>query len=242
MSSQKIIKNLVYLNEFLTECSCKNKHFPEPTLHIPNGYKSYISEYIKEHGLAEVHTKWYNYLQNDKLSENKINNVIDHYFKDILGEATYKDLRRDAPNYLNIRTKSKKTKGSRYQDIDENGIVRFRTPSHTVPGRIYTQFVKLLDLDDIIRQYSASRTPIQIARMALAGDIEVHCTDPSWKYWGFQYIGSQNNYALNNEPRIPKIRNPRLQGSVCKHLDNVLFILPFQSAVIGRDLQKLGIL
>lgn len=155
----------------------------------------------------------------------------------MLTEDTYKDLRRRAPDYLNIRDKSKDTPGSDYIGI-EGDVVSFETPSHTDPGKKYTQTIKLLELFPLIKKYSGSKKSIVIVRMAIEGQIEVHCTDPSWKYWGFQHIGTRKNYAIEPEPRRPDVRNPNMQGSVCKHLDNVLYVLPFHASEITRDLRK----
>lgn len=192
---------------------------------IKGGCKQYINDHIKSYGLQKLITE----VGSDLITEE---------LKHIIGEKTYKDLRIDAPKFLNIRVKSKETPGSRYITIDEDNICHFKTASHTHPGVVYDQRVKLLKLDKLIRQYSGIKKPIEIIRMALEEDIAVHCTDPSWKYWGFQYIGTRKKYATEPEPRYPKIRNPNLKGSVCKHLDNVLFILPFQNSKIMHDLRK----
>lgn len=154
-----------------------------------------------------------------------------------LDEKTYKDLRRDAPNFLNIRGKSKKTPGTDYKGIEEDVLI-FESPSYTKPGVSYTQKIRLVALNDLIANNDGSKKPIDIVRTALEGDIEVHCTDPSWLYWGFKYIGTRDRYAIEPEPRFPKVRNPQLKGSVCKHLDNVLLVLPFWASEITRDLRK----
>jgi hypothetical protein len=39
------------------------------------------------------------------------------------------------------------------------------------------------------------------------------------------------------EKRMPKIRNPNLDGTVCKHLDNALLVLPFVVSSIVKDLK-----
>lgn len=207
---------------------------------VNGGIKQYIQENIGEYGIDEVAGIWETELVSEfsDLDDLQIGTIVEGNLIHILGEKTYKDLRRDAPNFLRIRDKSRQTPGSTYVGIDENNIIAFKTPSHTHPGVTYDQQVKLLDLEYLIQHYAGIKKPIEIVRLALEGNIEVHCTDPSWKYWGFQYIGTKKNYAVVPEPRYPKIRNPRLKGSVCKHLDNVLFVLPFQNAKIARDLVK----
>jgi hypothetical protein len=75
-----------------------------------------------------------------------------------------------------------------------------------------------------------------------SGDLLVHCNDPSWKYWGWQYIGTKKGYAMRSEKRYPKIRNPRLTGTVCKHLLQVLQVLPFYSNDIVKAYRAKGII
>lgn len=207
---------------------------------IDGGYRRYILDHIHDVGLVEIVKIWRLELQDiyRGIYEDQLVEIIDTNMYHILGEKTYKDLRRDAPNFLRIRAKSRNTPGSRFISMDENDVITFETPSHTIPGVDYNQYVKLLDLDKLLRMYVGRKSDMEIVRMALAGDIEVHCTDPSWKYWGFQYIGTKDKYSLQPEPRFPKVRNPYLKGSVCKHLDNVLYILPFQSTRIISFLKQ----
>lgn len=154
-----------------------------------------------------------------------------------LDEETYKDLRRRAPHYLNIRDKSKKTPGSTYRGIEDD-VIEFTTPSFTTPGVVYTQHIKLLDLNRLIQTESGTKLPKHIVRDAMMGDIEVHCTDPSWLYWGFKYIGTKDKYSIEPERRYPKVRNPNLEGSICKHLDSALLAMPFNISEVVRDLRQ----
>jgi hypothetical protein len=53
-------------------------------------------------------------------------------------------------------------------------------------------------------------------------DILVYCDCPAFLYRGFAYIATKMGFAVKKESRPPRIRNPRLRGSVCKHLVAVL--------------------
>ena len=231
----KVVKRDMTGNEY--EMLVYLNGISERNVVITDGYKKYINDHIGDIGITNLAEMWINELPTE-YADYKKNIIVDDTMLHILGEKTYKDLRRDAPNYLRIRDKSKKTPGSRYIEIDEDNIIHFKTPSHTHAGVTYDQKVKLLQLEELIQTHSGVKKPSQIVRMALAGDIKVHCTDPSWLYWGFQYIGTKDKYATDPEKRYPKIRNPQLKGSVCKHLDNVLFILPFQTSTIVKDLRE----
>lgn len=209
---------------------------------IEGGWTQYIKDNIQRVGSLELALMWRDQLleEFDGISLNEVDEMIYSYMLYSLNEKTYKDLRRKAPNYLNIRQKSKANKkGSFFTELDGD-VMFFRTPSFTKEGITYEQRVRLVKLPEIIKQYKGRLKPIEIARLALKADIEVHCTDPSWKYWGFQYIGSRDNYSIFPEPRFPRINNPNTKGSVCKHLDNVLLILPFQNSKLASQLKENG--
>jgi dihydrodipicolinate synthase/N-acetylneuraminate lyase len=53
-------------------------------------------------------------------------------------------------------------------------------------------------------------------------DILVHCSCPSFLYHGYAYIATKLGFAIKREGRPPRIRNPGLRGTVCKHLVVVL--------------------
>lgn len=176
------------------------------------------------------------------MTQENLKDIIKEEIRQILFEVTAKELRTNATDgFLNIRTKSKGTPGTYYKGITKEGLVYFITPSHNNNVRSYIQTIELLDFDKYLTEFQDTLQPIEIVRKIIAGDIKVHCTDPSWLYWGFQYKGTKNGYARFPENRPPKIRNPKLQGSTCKHIDNALLSLPFVATRITSDLMKLGI-
>ncbi len=161
-------------------------------------------------------------------------------FIEILGEKTYKDLMANAPDFLNVRQKSRAaTQIPRYLGV-HGDTVKWKIESYTKEGITYNQDVRLMDLQELTDNMDGLQRPIDVVRKAIQGNIEVHCTDPSWKYWGFQYIGTRDQYAIEPETRSPDIRNPQKKGSICKHLDAVLYVLPFWSSKITSDLKKGG--
>jgi len=56
------------------------------------------------------------------------------------------------------------------------------------------------------------------------GDVHVRCTCPSMLYHGFAFEGTSLRYlyGVPRENRFPKIRNPNLRGTMCKHCDKVV--------------------
>lgn len=55
-------------------------------------------------------------------------------------------------------------------------------------------------------------------------DWHVRCTCPSMLYFGFSYQATAMRYlyGVPRENRFPKIRNPNLRGTMCKHCDKVI--------------------
>ena len=55
-------------------------------------------------------------------------------------------------------------------------------------------------------------------------DIHIRCSCPSFLYHGFAYMGTQLRYlyGIPIEKRFPKVRNPNLKSTACKHCDVVL--------------------
>lgn len=129
---------------------------------------------------------------------------------------------------------------------DKTCIVRFTTgkSGHTLQD-VY------VSLEDFWEMYDANESSDK--KMSLAsllnlvimhGDLKIYCTCPSWIYGGYKYMATQLDYAYQStEDRFPKIRNPHLMGTVCKHVYVVLKALPYQKfgiqAAIKKELDKL---
>ncbi len=56
------------------------------------------------------------------------------------------------------------------------------------------------------------------------GDIHIRCNCPAATYWGYNFIDTELKtlYGVPKETRYPKIRNPQLKGTICKHEDAVI--------------------
>lgn len=160
-------------------------------------------------------------------------------------DAGYKRLIKLSKQTPGFVKRSKTQILSYYQGTTKEGLVRFMTPSGTMPGVYYRQNVQLVDLDKLIKKHKDKKKPQEIVKLAVQGNLKVTCNDPagndepSWIYWGFKYLATEKNYLYKgNETRFPEIRNPKLKGSLCKHLIQVLSNLPFHIQVIARDLVK----
>lgn len=100
-------------------------------------------------------------------------------------------------------------------------VYRYKTFVFDVEGndKHYECRLQLPDFGIVSRMKGDIRTKLDLA---IRENVKVHCTCPSWLYSGYQYIGTQLDYAIKFEDREPVIRNPNLEGSVCKHLYHLL--------------------
>jgi hypothetical protein len=102
---------------------------------------------------------------------------------------------------------------------------------------IYECRVKFLEWEQVVADLDLDAN--EAARMLLwAGNVKLHCSDPSFLYWGYQYILTQLDAAVHPEDRAPNTNNPGLQGVVCKHLNRVLKVLPFHLGTIAKEIKR----
>lgn len=98
--------------------------------------------------------------------------------------------------------------------------------------------VTFIELDEPTPVYDLSVENYQ--NFALAAGVYVH-NCPADLYWGKHYIRSQDKYkAKYGEPenRPPDIRNPRLLGAYCKHLQVLMKVLPFYRGTMSNFLKR----
>lgn len=158
-----------------------------------------------------------------------------------LSDVTAKQIRRREGKFKNIRGRAKAQLTSNKTDTTTTGIVRFSTPSGTGGPRVWKQKVKMVHFRKLYKKYKDSKPLRWIVNQSLKRDVVLDCNCPAYLYWGWKYKATQQGYALHEETRFPKIRNPKLKGSVCKHLENVLLTLPFLESEITKDLKSKGL-
>jgi hypothetical protein len=154
-----------------------------------------------------------------------------------LNEITYKDMvTRIDPNFLRQGIRAQALRGVKFKQFDGDTMVFDVTSSEIdLNGINYLNLVKFLSWDDF--GGDPDMTPRKKAlRLLWESDIQVHCDDPSFLYWGYQYILSQLNPSgsIYQEPRPPVVNNPSQRGIVCKHLNRVLRSLPFYNGDIAK--------
>jgi hypothetical protein len=154
-----------------------------------------------------------------------------------LTEMTYRELAAAIdPTFLSQGIRSKALTGIKYIGF-QGDTMQFRVNSSEFEKNDtwYMSEVKFDEWEDVGQD--TDLTPIEKARLLLwVGNIRINCTDPSFLYWGYQYILTQFNSAIYPEDRPPVVRNPGLKGIVCKHLNRILKVLPFYSGDIAKEI------
>lgn len=155
----------------------------------------------------------------------------------LLLEVTYKQIRSNTDPGSKRRSK---VLSSDYLSMNKQGAINFETESGTFPGTglFWKQTVKLLDFREAMT--GRGKNDLNRVRDALKGDVKVACNCPAFKWWGWQYIATQDGFKYGPPQTIyPAVRNPGLTGSVCKHLENVLLVLPFLAPKIVKEYKQL---
>ena len=157
-----------------------------------------------------------------------------------VNEATYKELGTLIDgNFLNQKVRADELSGINLVGFEPEDVMNFHVNSskHTRNRIRYTNSIQFDEWDEIGADPDFNF--MEKARLLLwVGNIRVHCTCPSFLYWGYQYMCTVLDAAVYPEERFPRIRNPQERGIVCKHLNRVLRVLPFHNAQIASELKR----
>lgn len=150
-----------------------------------------------------------------------------------INEATKREILSGADSARKQRAKYLKV---RYLGVTQSrGWIKFETNSQYTPSLKYTQYIKLKEAKDM--KYFKEFKKEDIIKLFLSGDIQIYCSCPDFRYRQ-KYMAWNLGYGIFKEMRYPKIRNPHLKGTVCKHLIAVLQVLPKNEAKIAKDMKK----
>lgn len=154
-----------------------------------------------------------------------------------LNEATYKEIGSLVDgNFLSQKMRADELTGVRFVGFEPDDVMNFHVnSSNSESNRIrYTNSIQFDEWDEIASDQDLNYS--ERARMMLwAGNIKMHCTCPSFLYWGYQYMCTVLDAAIYPEERYPRERNPSERGITCKHLNRVLRVLPFHSGEIAKE-------
>lgn len=131
----------------------------------------------------------------------------------VLDEITRKDLTKGVDR--RSKRNSKQIKRVVYKGITKDNIIRCEALSSR-GDQWYKVTIELSELKDLMPMEDL--TPEEKVRLALFGDVRVSCDCPAAKYWGYDYITTQLGAKDGTpEDREPIIKNPELEGTLCKH-------------------------
>lgn len=156
-----------------------------------------------------------------------------------LTEGTYKEIAELIDGgFLAQKIRADQLRGIYYRGFDEN-IMQFEVNSseHEENRIRYRNLIEFDEWDQLGQDNDLNAA--EKARMLLwVGNIKLHCTCPSFLYWGYQYMLTVLDSAIYPEQRFPQERNPQERGIVCKHLNRVLRVLPFYSGSIAKEFRS----
>ena len=204
-----------------------------------NSYRVNLEEVLEDKSLP------FSYLVDD----NK-----ERYYQDFINKNSIRlwEKKKETPNIIPINeaTRSELLKGADKARVNRakhltckyigvtgaRGWIKFQTNSQYTPSLKYTQYIKLNEAKDM--KYFKEFNKRDVIRLFLSGDLSVWCSCPDFLYKGYKYMGKQMGYGIFRENRFPKIRNPKLEGTVCKHLIAVLTVLNNNWMSIAKDMQR----
>jgi len=128
----------------------------------------------------------------------------------------------------------------------------FKVHSGTKDDVWYDDYVKFKNIDEILRKHTRNKkiwnktgTHVLLPKLAkevlFDTDMQLSCSCPAQLYYGGDYILSLNKYDAKYgkpETRPPKIKNPRQYGAYCKHLQNVINVLPWYESTMAKYLKQ----
>jgi len=183
-----------------------------------------------------------------------LNSLVDS----IIDEIKYSGLTRKQKTITNLfpqfpsRVKAIAGMGGLRLYKVEPDLWHFKVHSGTKDDVWYDDYVRFKNIDEILRKHIKDRnlwnktgTHVLLPRLArevlFDTDIQLSCSCPAQKFWGHDYILSLNKYNAKYgkpETRPPKIRNPRQYGAYCKHLQNVINVLPWYESTMAKYLKQ----
>jgi hypothetical protein len=140
--------------------------------------------------------------------------------------------------------------GLRMEGMDQDAW-HFKIHSGTKPDVWYDASIKWLNVSEELNKYAANQNiwtkdqqHVNLLKLSKEvstnADIQLSCTCKAFKYYGPDYILSLSQYNAkygDPEHRPPNIRNPKQHGAVCKHLHNLLNVLPWWNTTMASWLR-----
>jgi hypothetical protein len=154
-------------------------------------------------------------------------------FKCLSQLATSKLLYEEYISDLLKKTENKRTKKSSKltseyvsvkKRLDNKRIrtIEFKTKSQSNPNKVWTQKIQVPEYKDISKLKKNIDLTEKVELAIKAGNVKISCNCPDFLYKGYEWMADAGDYGINKQNIPPNIKNPELEGSVCKHLHSVL--------------------
>lgn len=141
--------------------------------------------------------------------------------------------------------------GVRLVNMDDDNW-DFKVHSGTKKDVWYDCVIHFVNVNDTIKKlvmdrrlWTINKDKVDLRKLATEFSenvsVKIVCSCPADLYYGGHYIRSLPRYDAkytNPERRIPRIRNPRMYGSYCKHLSAVIKAFPFYNNTIAKWLNQ----
>ena len=110
----------------------------------------------------------------------------------------------------------------KYIGLSKSGIFHFKTNSQTNPGYSWYQTIEIKNIRTLVQSVE-DITPDLVRKWFEIADINIYCSDQSYLYYAFQFMGTQRDYNDPKQPenRAPARNNTKLKGGLCKHLTSI---------------------
>jgi hypothetical protein len=160
-----------------------------------------------------------------------------HGHKHCLNESTYKELSLLIdPNFLDQGLKAKQLRNIHLKGFEDNTMI-MEIDSSLGNGK-YRNLFRMPQMEEMVQDLDLK--PMEAAKLLVwAGDIQLHCSCPSFLYHGYQYMLTVLNSSIIPEERPPKKTNPHHNGAVCKHLNRTLKAFPFHISDIAKEIKRI---
>lgn len=111
----------------------------------------------------------------------------------------------------------------KYIGLSKSGIFHFKTNSQSRPGYSWYQTIEIKNLGTLASSVETV-TPDLVKKWFEIADVNIYCSDESYLYYSFQFMGTQRDYNDPKQPenRAPKRNNTKLAGALCKHLTSIV--------------------
>lgn len=161
--------------------------------------------------------------------------ILSNVDKTFINHAEYT---KDLPSANRSGVRFKTVNKIRYKGKTELELVFTTVGSQR--DKVHTQRIIVVGLFKDIKE-SKGKNLNKILNNAFKNyDLKLGCTGESFKYYGYAYLLTKEYDSIHpkfRENRKPDVRNPKRQGIICKHLDLVLRVLPFNQGKIIKEIK-----